>query len=91
MILISYDISNTKLRTSFSKMLTSHGAIRLQYSVYELNHSPRIISLLMHHVEQRFQPLFTPDDSVVIFPVDEQKVIKMGNAIHRDQDVLFFE
>lgn len=91
MILISYDISDTKLRTRFSKMLTSRGAIRLQYSVYELNHSSRVVNILMHEIKQRFQPLFTPDDSVVVFPVDEQKVIKMGNAIHRDQDMIFFE
>lgn len=34
MLVISYDIHDTKLRTRFSKMLTKNGAIRLQFSVY---------------------------------------------------------
>ena len=37
MIIISYDISDTKLRTKFSKFLMKSGGIRLQYSVYEFN------------------------------------------------------
>lgn len=32
MIIISYDISDTKLRTKFSKFLMKSGGIRLQYS-----------------------------------------------------------
>jgi len=43
MIIISYDIKDDKLRTKFSKMLRSEGAIRLQYSVYEVNNTQRII------------------------------------------------
>lgn len=35
MIIISYDISDDKMRTNFSKMLKKNGAIRLQFSVYE--------------------------------------------------------
>ena len=39
MLVISYDIKDDKLRTRFSKMLTKNGAIRLQYSVYEVNNT----------------------------------------------------
>ena len=43
MVIISYDISDTKLRTKFSKMLVKHGAIRLQFSVYEVENTIRVI------------------------------------------------
>ena len=39
MLVISYDISNDKIRNRFSKLLTKNGAIRLQYSVYEVNNT----------------------------------------------------
>lgn len=44
MIIISYDISDDKMRTNFSKMLKSNGAIRLQFSVYEVRNTKRIIN-----------------------------------------------
>ena len=85
MLLVSYDIKDDKLRTTFSKMLQSNGAIRLQYSVYEVNHTQRFIDILKMEIET-----FSPDDSVILFDVDVKKTIKYGNAVHRDQDLLFF-
>ena len=32
MIIVSYDITDDKMRTNFSKMLKKNGAIRLQFS-----------------------------------------------------------
>ena len=43
MLIISYDIRDNKLRTRFAKMLIKNGAIRLQFSVYELNNTQRMI------------------------------------------------
>lgn len=34
---------------------------------------------------------FTFDDSVIIFDVNSDKLTKYGNAIHRDQSVVYFE
>ena len=42
MLIISYDISNDKLRTKFSKFLCKFG-YRLQYSVFEIKNSKRIL------------------------------------------------
>ena len=33
---------------------------------------------------------FTFDDSVIIFDVNADKLTKYGNAIHRDQPIVFF-
>ena len=66
MIIVSYDISDDKMRTNFSKMLKSNGAIRLQFSVYEVRNTKRIVDNLV------------------------AKLTKYGNAIHRDQAIVYF-
>ncbi len=88
MLVISYDIEDDKLRTRFSKMLTKNGAIRLQYSVYELNNTNRVAENLKLKVE-RFAKHFGGADSVIIFDVKREDLIKYGNAIHRDQDIVY--
>lgn len=90
MLVVSYDIKNDKLRTKFSKMLTKNGAIRLQYSVYEINNTNRVMNNLMVIIESEYASLFDGGDSVIIFDVSEVKLKKYGNAIHRDKDVLYF-
>lgn len=89
MIIISYDIKDDKLRTRFSKMLMRHGAIRLQYSVYEVNNTSRIIENIKIQVKEKYGRQFTPEDSVVIFEVSGKDVMKFGNAIHRDQEIVY--
>lgn len=89
MLVISYDISDTKLRAKFSKMLTKNGAIRLQYSVYEVNNSDRIIANLLLKIDE-FASNFNGEDSVIIFNVSSVKLKKYGNAIHRDVDIAYF-
>ena len=89
MIVVSYDISDDKMRTNFTKMLKSHGAIRLQFSVYEVRNTKRIVDNIVAKIEA-YSKYFTPDDSVVIFEVTTEKLTKYGNAIHRDQDIVFF-
>ena len=77
-----------KLRTRFSKMLTKNGAIRLQYSVYEINNTNRVLENLMIKIEQ-FASIFDGGDSVIVFDVSEVKLTKYGNAIHRDVDIVY--
>ncbi len=77
MVIISYDISDDKMRTNFSKMLKKHGAIRLQFSVYEAVNTKRIIENLVAKIES-YSKHFTADDSVIIFDVDADKLTKYG-------------
>lgn len=90
MLVISYDIADNKLRNRFSKMLTKQGAIRLQYSVYEVNNSKRVLDVLKIKIEHSFAKKFGGGDSIFIFTTDEKEAIKYGNAIHRDQDLIYF-
>lgn len=89
MIVVSYDIADDLMRGRFQRMLTKHGAVRLQYSVYEVVNTRRVIENMKVKIES-FAKHFTPDDSVVIFEVDADRLIKYGNAIHRDKPVVYF-
>ena len=89
MIIVSYDIKEDKVRSKFAKLLEKNGAIRLQYSVYEFNNTKRISDTPLLKIEQ-FAKAFTGADSVMILEGNAFKMRKYGNAIHRDQDVVFF-
>ena len=89
MIIVSYDIKDDKIRTKFAKMLRSQGAIRLQFSVYEVNNTQRIIDNIKINIIERFSKLFTGADSVLIFDSPNAIVEKFGNAIHRDKEVVY--
>lgn len=90
MLVVSYDISNNKLRSNFSKMLKKNGGVRLQYSVFELNNTKRVLDNIKIKIESYYSKKFDGGDSVFIFTTDEKTAIKYGNAIHRDQDLIFF-
>ncbi len=89
MLVVSYDIADDKLRNQFSKMLTKNGAIRLQYSVYEINNTKRVMDNLIIKIDS-FAKKFDGADSVIIFDVANVNLKKYGNAIHRDKDVVYF-
>lgn len=91
MLVVSYDITDNKLRARFSKMLIKHGGVRLQYSVFEINNSKRILDILRVKIESTYSKQFGGGDSVFIFETDLHKAIKYGNAIHRDRELIFFD
>lgn len=92
MIICTYDISNTKLRTQFSKKLEKYGR-RLQLSVFELNNSPRVLNNVVLDIDRYFKPRFEQTDSVLIFQLcnaDKPKVKRYGWAVHEESDMLLF-
>ncbi len=66
MLLISYDISNDKIRTKFSKYLSKFG-FRLQYSVFEINNSEAVLKNIENEIQNVYMKAFTEEDSVIIF------------------------
>lgn len=91
MILISYDIQNDKLRTKFSKYLKKFG-YRLQYSVYEITNSKRMLSNIMAEITNRFEKLFGETDSVIVIETSETcKIIKWGYARNDDSDIIMVD
>ena len=90
MVLVSYDISNDKLRTKFSKYLNRFGH-RIQYSVFEINNSKKILDNIVCDIENRFSNRFCEEDSVYIFKLSSScEVIRYGYAKHEEEDILFF-
>lgn len=87
MIIVSYDISDNKLRGRFAKFLMQYGD-RLQYSVYEIKNSERILNIITEKIKAEFESLFTGADSVIIFRFTEREVLRFGHAKHRNEDLL---
>ena len=65
MILISYDIRSDKLRTNFSHYLQKYGH-RIQYSVYEIDNSQRILGNIMLDIKNIYEKKFGQEDSVIM-------------------------
>ena len=89
MIIISYDISNDKLRTRFSKYLSRFGH-RIQYSVFEIENSNKILSNIVCDIDNKFKKLFSEEDSIYIFKLSSGcEVIRYGYAKHEEEEILF--
>jgi len=92
MILLSYDISSDKVRTKFAKFLNQFGR-RMQYSVYEIRNSPRVLQNILDEIELTYRKRFTGADSVVIFQIcegDKKKIRRYGYAENEEKDVVIF-
>ena len=88
MLIITYDISNDKIRTRFSKFLEKFG-YRLQYSVFQIRNSPRLLNNIIAEIEGNFEKEFGQEDSIIIFNLSQQcKIKKFGYAINDDEDLI---
>ncbi|MGN0339608.1 MAG: CRISPR-associated endonuclease Cas2 [Lachnospira sp.] len=88
MIIVSYDISNDKLRTRFSKYLSRFGH-RLQYSVFEIDNSPRIVDNIVNDLKNKYEKSFGQEDSVIIFKLSSScEVLRFGYAKNDEKDFL---
>lgn len=87
MIIVAYDITSNKTRSQFSKFLEKYG-IRVQFSVYEIENSPRVLNIVKTAVEMRFKQKFEQSDSVYLFTTDKSSTIKYGSASLLDNDLI---
>lgn len=88
MILISYDISNNKLRTKFSKFIMKFGR-RIQYSVFEITNSKRMLNNIMCEIKNNFENKFNQSDSVIIIETSENcKITRFGFAKNEESDII---
>lgn len=93
MLLLSYDITSDKTRTKFAKFINKFGR-KIQYSVYEIRNSQRILQNIQTEIELTYKKLFTGSDSVWIFRIcegDKKKVIRYGYAENEEREVVVFE
>ena len=93
MLLVSYDFTENKPRAKFAKFLSKFGR-KLQYSVYEIRNSSRILHNILDEIELRYKKQFKNCDSVVVAPLCEQckkKVVRYGYSRNDDKDVVIFQ
>jgi CRISPR-associated protein Cas2 len=78
-IIVAYDISDNKVRTHFSKFLEKYG-VRVQFSVFEIQNSNRVMDLVLYGIDHKFKKRFEPGDSIYIFRANHQDTIRYGSA-----------
>lgn len=88
MLLVSYDIRNNKLRTRFSKYLSKFGG-RMQYSVFEIRNSERLLEIIQLGIRNDFEKHFDQGDSILIFQMSKNcKITRYGYAKNEEEDLL---
>lgn len=88
LVLISYDISNDKLRTRFNKFIRKYGG-KLQFSVYEIDNSPTILDNIVTEITTNFEKKFSEEDSIIIINLSKScKITKFGYAKHYDEEMI---
>jgi CRISPR-associated protein Cas2 len=62
----------------------------MQYSLFEIKNSKRILNIIQSEITNTFSKKFTESDSVIIFQMSELCTItKYGYAKHQDEDFVF--
>ena len=88
MYLVVYDIENDRLRTRFSNFLKRFG-IRVQFSVFEIENSQRILDNIRIEIKEKFKDKFGQSDSVLVFKVpDNACVAKFGYPLDNETDLV---
>lgn len=88
MIIVSYDISDDKLRAKFAKYLSRFG-YRIQYSVFEIDNSQRIVNNIVNDLKNKYESKFAQTDSVIIFKMSSScEVMRFGYAKNDETDFL---
>jgi len=93
MIIVSYDFSNDKIRSQFSKFLKKFGH-RWQYSVFNVSNSPRILQNILKEIELGYVKRIKNTDSVLLFQLCsacKKKVTKYGYSSNLDKKVIVFK
>lgn len=78
-IIVTYDISDNKLRSHFSKFLEKYG-VRVQFSVYEIQNSKRVLDIVLNAIEMKFKKRFEGGDSIYVFKANHDETIRYGSA-----------
>ena len=93
MLIVSYDFQDDKRRAKFAKFLKKYGR-RLQYSVFEIKNSQRVLKNIVKEVEYKYKPLFKNTDSILIYRMCKAcdgKILRYGYAVHEEEEIVCFE
>jgi len=93
MIIVAYDFTSNRTRYRFSKFLKKFGR-KIQYSVFEIKNSQRILQNILDEIELRYKKQFRGSDSVLIFRICEgckSKIVRYGYAANEEKEVVVFK
>jgi CRISPR-associated protein Cas2 len=93
MIIISYDFTDNKTRSAFSKFLKKFG-YKEQYSVYKIKNSKRVLNNILKEIDLIYKKRIKKSDSVIIFPlcaICKKKMIRYGFAKNSESDIIVFK
>jgi CRISPR-associated protein Cas2 len=93
MLLICYDFTNNKTRNKFHKFLKKYGR-PIQFSVFEIKNSPRILNIILLEIEKKYKPKFTMADSIIVVPVsvaDRKKIRRYGYSVQEEQELVWLD
>lgn len=77
---------DNRLRTRFAKFLKRFG-IRVQYSVFQVENSPRILDNIQVEIKSNFEKKFGQADSVLIYQIpDHACIAKFGHPVDDETD-----
>ncbi len=66
----------------------------MQYSVFEIKNSQRVLQNIVNEVEYKYKKSFNGADSVFILNLCEsckKKMKKYGHSANRDREIVFFD
>jgi len=93
MYIITYDFESNKKRAKFSKFLEKYGR-RIQYSVFEIRNSNRILQNILREIELNYKKSFSGADSILLFSLCEgckKKVYRYGYAENEEKEIVVFD
>jgi CRISPR-associated protein Cas2 len=62
---------------------------RIQYSVFEIKNSPRIIDNIQSEIESNYNKKFSQGDSVLVFNIpDSSNILRFGYPVNEETDLL---
>ena len=91
MLLVLYDIQSDRTRTQVSNFLKKFGR-RVQYSVFEIRNSRRVIDNIKSEMDSNFAKKFTQGDSVLVYDVgDDSNILRFGYPKNEEYDLLLWD
>ncbi len=90
MLIVSYDFEDSKPRARFARFLERYGT-RIQYSVFQVRDSERVLQNILTEVELRYKKEFSGADSIIIFHICEgckKHIRRYGYARHDNEEVI---
>ena len=87
--LVSYDITNNRLRKKIADKLLEYGLSRLQYSVFAGPLTTSLLAKLQLFLKQRLVDSGTPTDKILIIPITQQNLQTMIQLGESKLDLLY--